>query len=288
METRTRPVVSVIVPVRDDAERLAQCLRALGSQTYPAELIDIIVVDNGSSEDPSGSLPPEVNARFFKEPQYGSYAARNRGASEARGSIFAFTDSDCLPEPGWIEAGVRVIEREPESLVAGHVAVFPRDPARPTAVEQYEMMFAFPQERYATEFGFGATANVFVSRGVFEWAGGFVETLLSGGDHEFGARLDAAGHPIVYSPEAVVRHPARRTWSELYGKIRRTTKGRVQRTGMVRRSRPRFSDLRHYLRCNARVLRSSLSLSMKARVLLVLFGVAASGPLVMLRLRLSS
>lgn len=278
MSSEPLPDVSVIIPVRDDTERLLRCLERLEAQSYRAESVEVIVVDNGSREPLAGRVPARAGLKVVSEPRFGSYAARNRGAREARGTVLAFTDSDCLPEPGWLEMGVAVLMETPEALIAGHIEVFPRNASAPTAVEQYEMMFAFRQKRYAEEFGFGATANVFVNRHVFESAGGFVETLMSGGDHDFGARLDAAGHPILYCAGAVVRHPARRTWSELYAKTVRTTKGRLQRGSAVRRPRPRFSDLRYYLGCNMRVLRSSLPVYSKAKVMLVLFLVTGLGP----------
>ncbi len=79
-------------------------------------------MDNGS--DPGHDRGEIVShfgqARMIHEPLPGSYAARNQGLSQARGNIVAFTDADCIPNPDWIEKGVRTLQKFPEcGLVAG-------------------------------------------------------------------------------------------------------------------------------------------------------------------------
>ena len=97
------PFVSVIIPVLERYEALGGCLRALAGQSYPPDRIEILVVDNGriprAEEALGGGRGP---VRFLHEPVKGSYRARNRGLREARGSIYAFTDSDCIPDRDWI------------------------------------------------------------------------------------------------------------------------------------------------------------------------------------------
>jgi GT2 family glycosyltransferase len=110
-------------------------------------------------------------------------------------------------------------------LVGGRIEVFPRPGQRPTTVEIYDLHTAFPQERYVRQLGFAATANMWTTRATIQRVGPFDASLLSGGDKEFGGRVQAAGLPLEYDPRLVVRHPARRTWRELYGKIRRVERG---------------------------------------------------------------
>jgi glycosyltransferase involved in cell wall biosynthesis len=101
------PTVSVIIPVLDDFERLTKCLRAIGEQTWPLVQLEVLVVDNGSTGDIASVVAPFPFVRLLHEAKPGSYCARNRALSDARGSILAFTDSDCLPDAVWIEQGVR-------------------------------------------------------------------------------------------------------------------------------------------------------------------------------------
>lgn len=218
------PLVSVIIPVYNDAVRLEFCLTALETQTYAN--YEVIVVDNGSTNREIERVCKQFElVTFSTEAKPGSYAARNKGLSLANGEIIAFTDSDCIPEPIWLEKGVeRFLDTPHCGLVAGHIRVFPQSHDQPTAVELYEMFFAFPQQTYV-ENNFGATANVFTSKSVIAEVGLFNDSLKSGGDSEWGGRFAAKGFVLVYSHEACVWHPARRTFAELHKKARRTIGG---------------------------------------------------------------
>jgi glycosyltransferase involved in cell wall biosynthesis len=234
-----QPFVSVIIPVFNDAERLGRCLAALARQTYPAGRFEVVVVDNGSADDIRPLLAPHPWAVLASETRPGSYAARNAGLAVARGDVLAFTDSDCVPEPEWLACGVACLQRHPEcGLVAGAITVFFREPERPTAVELYESITAFPQQKYVEKYRYGATANMFTRRDVFARVGSFDAALTSGGDREWGQRVHAAGLPLVYADEARVQHPARRSFGELSHKIVRVTNGmerlRARQPGSLR------------------------------------------------------
>lgn len=220
------PFVSVIVPVWNDAERLGECLRALEGQTYPGQLYEVVVVDNGSEESVGPVVARCGRARLVQEGSPGSYAARNAGLAHARGEVIAFTDADCLPAPDWIEKGVERLKRGGgRSVVAGRVEIFPRTPRRPNAVEQYEVLFALAQREFVGRYRFGATANLFAWREAFERVGPFLAQVKSGGDLEWGRRAAGHGYRVEYAEETSVRHPARASLSQLYSKIVRVAGG---------------------------------------------------------------
>jgi glycosyltransferase involved in cell wall biosynthesis len=220
-----RAFVSVIIPVLNDGERLARCLAALDGQDYPRDSYEVIVVDNGSTE--LGIEPPaSLDARIVQELRPGSYAARNHGLSLARGEIIAFTDADCLPAPDWLTTGAARLQERPDvGLLAGRIDVTLSDARHPRAIELYELLHAFPQQRYVEEMCFGATANVFSRREVFDRTGLFDASLRSGGDKEWGQRVCAAGYEILFDDRVSVRHPARTTWAELRHKLERVLHG---------------------------------------------------------------
>jgi glycosyltransferase involved in cell wall biosynthesis len=222
----TQPFVTVIVPVYNDLARLRLLLDDLTVQTYPKDRFEVLVVDNASTEDMQGEVrsrgPPFV---AMDEPKPGSYAARNRALLAAKGEVLAFTDGDCRPLPNWLESGVAALAAHPEAgLVAGRIQLFPKH-ERTTWVERYEMAYGFPQDKFVSEQHFGATANVFTRRSVFDKVGPFRADLKSGGDREWGQRVHAAGLLVLYAPEVVVRHPARRTFKEYGAKVRRVVGG---------------------------------------------------------------
>jgi glycosyltransferase involved in cell wall biosynthesis len=250
------PLVSVIIPVFNDAQRLRVCLERLEGQTYPHWRYEVIVVDNGST--PPVHLNGMRQVRVLYEPRPGSYHARNAGIAAATGEVIAFTDSDCVPAPDWIERGVARLLDEPNcGLVAGRVDVFVHDDAAgPTAVELHEQLTAFQQRRYIEEHHYGATANVFTFRDVIRRVGPFNVQLKSSGDNEWGNRVFAAGFHQRYADDVRVAHPARRSLAELYRKVRRLAGGQKDWKG--ERSftwRAMFCDLRPPIGLLLRTLR---------------------------------
>lgn len=227
MNARSQPFVSVIIPVFNDGERLKICLEALENQTYPKDRYEVIVVNNGSDEDIESVVRPFEQAIATHENRPGSYAARNKGISLARGEVFAFTDADCIPAKEWIEKGVANLQRTPNcGLVAGKIELFFKNPERPTAVELYDnIKLGFPQQKFVEESRYGATANLFTFRRIIEGVGLFDDTLKSSGDREWGQRVFAAGYQQVYAEDTCVSHPARYSWSELRKKIVRVIGG---------------------------------------------------------------
>jgi glycosyltransferase involved in cell wall biosynthesis len=99
--------ITVIIPTYNRLASLKDTLNGLHKQTLPAHLFEIIVVNDGSSDDTEKYLK-EVEAtstsfRFITQANAGPAAARNRGIAAARGRIIAFTDDDCIPDANWLE-----------------------------------------------------------------------------------------------------------------------------------------------------------------------------------------
>jgi glycosyltransferase involved in cell wall biosynthesis len=224
----SRPLVSVVIPHRDDAERLRRCLEALRSQTL-SEPFEVLVVDDGSSHPPSQVVDAHPHTRLLSSDGAGPYAARNIGVSQALGEILAFTDSDCIPAADWLEHGSRALRAAGRrAFTGGRIEVFPRDGRKPTAVEAFELIEAFPQAHYVRNGAYAVTANLLTPADVFTEVGPFRETLFSSGDREWGERAASKGIRAVYAPDALVRHPARYSVADLRQKIRRVEMGLAQ------------------------------------------------------------
>jgi len=225
----SKPFTSVIVPVYNDGDRLELCLNALEHQTYPPDAYEILVVDNGSDNAQSivALAARFSHVKLIYESTPGSYAARNRGICEARGSVIAFTDADCIPALDWVEKGVQTLLHHPNcGLVAGRVDVFFRDAASPTAVELYDgVVMGFPQHEFVAQRKAGATANVFTWKRVIEDVGDFKAQMKSHGDMEWGKRVFAAGYELMYADDARVAHPARDSFRQLYRRTLRLVGG---------------------------------------------------------------
>ncbi|MBD2340539.1 glycosyltransferase family 2 protein [Calothrix sp. FACHB-156] len=219
--------VSVIIPVFNDTERLKICLLALQQQTYPKNLYEVIVVDNASNESIEDAASEFEQVKPTYEACPGSYAARNKGISQAKGEILAFTDSDCIPSPDWIEKGVKNLLNTPNcGLVAGRIDFFFKNPEKPTPVELYESIeLSFEQHLYVENKHFGVTANLFTFKHVIDNVGSFNHQLKSGGDREWGERVFAAGYKQIYAEDVCIKHPARHSFSQLYTRVARFVGG---------------------------------------------------------------
>ena len=214
------PLVSVIIPHYNDLANLRRCLGRLASQTLPKDRFEIVVADNGSAcgleevQNVCGRI-----ARVVHAPIPGAGPARNVAVAASGGAVLAFTDSDCRPAPDWLKNGLAALRNA--DIVGGRVDVDVGDPAHPTAIEAFELVFAFNVKRYIEELGFSVSANIFVSRATFDRVGAFRARVVE--DLDWGTRASAANCRWRYAPDVVVSHPARRTWAELWKKWRRRT-----------------------------------------------------------------
>jgi len=227
-ETDVLPAVDVIIPVWNRPDDIRICLTAIAAQTYPASLMNVMVVDNGSTDDTPEVVRGFPWAKLISEPTPGSYSARNAGIRQGSAPFVAFTDSDCIPEPDWLEKGIAMLLRHPEAgVVGGNIRLFqPGENADPL-IADYEHLHALNQQRMTSANGC-MTANWMSPRAVLEEMGGFNSTLKSTADSELANRIGKS-RPIVYAADAVVLHPARATRAELYRKERRTIGGRWQK-----------------------------------------------------------
>ena len=219
---RVGPVASVVIPARDAGRWLGACLDALSDQVG-APSHEVIVVDDGST-DGTGDLARSHQAvtHTVAGPGRGSYAARNAGLAVATAPVLAFTDSDCVPDPGWLAAGMAAIDAGAD-LVGGEITAAAGGPLN--AWERYDRAVYLRQDELTSHEHFAATANLFVRRAVIDDVGAFDASLRSGGDYEFGRRATAAGYRLVYEPVARVSHRPRRGLVETWRLHRRLGAG---------------------------------------------------------------
>lgn len=155
-----------------------------------------------------------------------SYAARNKGIRNAKGSILAFIDADMTVKTDWLSLGVgSMIEKNAEYL-ACNVEIYSSGCESLSA--KYNRLTGFPIKKYIEEYKFGPTCCILVDRKLFEEVGYFDARMISGGDKEFGNRVYNSGKRFYFEPNIVMYHPARSTLSSLLKKDFRVGKGIAQ------------------------------------------------------------
>jgi glycosyltransferase involved in cell wall biosynthesis len=204
--------ISVITPVYNDPSGLKDTLNSLVEQNFPKDLFEVIVADNGSTDYTFSVIESFINrypklVRVVQEnDNQSSYAARNKGITEARGLIIAFIDADMTVEKDWLKKVVESFKKnKPDCLVCDLEVIHKSN----SIFALYDKMVAFPIEKYVKEFHFTPVGCLTTYMDIFNKIGPFDSNLVSGGDHEFGNRVYEAGYKIRYEPDIVMKHPAR-------------------------------------------------------------------------------
>ena len=193
--TAVRPLVSFVIPVRNDAVRLQRCLSSIVGNEYPRDLIEIVVVDNDST-DGSARTARQYSAIVVKSSDASVAALRNKGARAALGSIIAFVDSDHEIDRYWIETAVDVLAA---ADVAATGAPYLTEPGPNWVQQQYDGLRDRPLGR--EDVSWLGSGNFAVKRSAFERIGGFDASLTACEDVDLCNRLIQAGCRIVADPE---------------------------------------------------------------------------------------
>ena len=227
------PFVSVVIPVYNDPEGIEATLDSLRRQTAPADRYEVIVADNGSTDETRSVVRESLAAESFdglrllvEDDVQGSYAARNAGISAARGSVIAFVDADMVVDPGWVEAVAREMAETGADYLACDVRLFTTGDEG--TVAKYNRLNDLHVERFIEELSFAPTCCLVVSRALIDAVGEFDARLQSGGDFEFGNRVAASGRELRYASDVVMYHPTRTTLGALLRKARRVGRGKTQ------------------------------------------------------------
>lgn|GEM_PF-1270202 len=201
------PAVSIVIPVKNDKVRLRRLLESLCALDYPSKKLEILVVDNGSSDGSLETAEEFRAVRVLIEPGPGSYAARNRGIREARHSLIAFLDSDCMVSPAWLKEMVRSLYEDARiGAVAGDNVPLNSDCLWSKLERQ---VFGYCNFSGGGNLrAYGITMNILFRREVFYQCGIFDESRPSGSDVEMTWRmqLSSSWRLKVLKGSAVVRH----------------------------------------------------------------------------------
>ncbi len=216
---------SVVVCTLNRSEALKRCLRALEAQTVAPEQVEIVVVDNGSTDETPTVIKgfrryARYPMRWCVEERIGVTHARNRGVAEARHEIVVFLDDDALPEPHWLAAHIEAFDSTRADCVGGRITLTweaPRPRWLHSSLDAFLGRIDLGEQRrpFVFPWYYPGAANLAFRRSVFDRIGLFDPALgfRAGGvvgaeETDLCYRLEQAGGRLVYEPRARVTHPA--------------------------------------------------------------------------------
>lgn len=213
--------LSIIVVAYNESENLARLKRSMDAQTVPPEWrIETVLVDNGSYDE-TRNLAVELGfTRVVQDDSATVSGCRNWGGHESSGKIICFVDADCEIGAGWIQQVIDLLG-EQDYAIAG----WPVSPPSPMSWVQHAWQAHWTNKRGRVEdevFGERAmtmitTANMSMTRDLFQLLGGFDESLHSGEDTNFMLRAHQKGVKICANLGLkVIHHGEPKTLSDFY------------------------------------------------------------------------
>lgn len=247
------PLVSIIVPVRNEEDHIGQCLESILNSDYPNENLEIIIVD-GISEDQTKKIIAEYSVRYsfiryIENVDRIVPTALNIGIKSAMGKIVIRMDAHSIYTPDYISKCVKYLRESDADNVGGICITIPKTNSiiakaiayvlsSPFGVGNSYFRIGINKSRYVDTVPFGC-----YRREIFDKVGLFNEKLVRVQDIEFNARLRKGGGKILLFPDIKSYYYARSTLAALCGQYLRTGMWKIYLTRML----PGTLSVRHFI-----------------------------------------
>lgn len=200
-EAPFRPLISVVITVRNEEPNLRRLFDGLLVQEPPFEIIFVDALSRDRSFEIAQEYARRAPGQILAFQRSGSRGVgRNAGVALARGEFVAFIDGDCVPDPAWLSALRRELRHA--EVVAGRTDAFGR--LRFGALERIELYQKGNDVTYPS-------CNLAYRHALFERLGGFDPRFITAEDIDLNLRAVRMGTSIHYAPDAVVYHQMRTT-----------------------------------------------------------------------------
>lgn len=197
-------MITVVIPAYNAAKTLGECLASLASQEEVPGPVEIIVVDDGSTDE-TAAIAAAAGARVLRQERQGQAAARNVAIQSANGDILAFTDADCVPQSNWLlEITAPLVDDNEIAASKGIYCTKQREVSARFVQLEYEEKYA--RLRGHTRIMFMDFYSAACRRKVLLDSNGFDERFPNSEDRELSYRLASCGYHMVFQPSAVVCH----------------------------------------------------------------------------------
>ena len=243
------PRVSIIILMRNEMAWIDRCLGAILAQNYPADRMEVIVVDgmsdDGSYEHLVETAKRESRLRVLRNPRKIVPSSLNLAIREARGDVIVRVDAHTEIAPDYVRVGAEVLARTSADNVGGPMVKIGGGPVGDAIAGAMSSRFGI-----GSYFQFGTAEReadtVYMGmwpRQVFEKVGLFDEELVRNQDDELSYRIRKAGGRIIVSPAMRSRYQNRQSWRKL---VRQFYEYGLWKTRVLQKH-PRQMSVRHYV-----------------------------------------
>ncbi len=245
--THSNPGVTILVPVRNEEKRIKNTLESLIRQTYPGRLIQVLVIDDHSSDNTldivRGTDPQGLDIEILQLPagKIGKKAASTLGVGHAKNGIILCTDGDCVLPQKWVENYVRLFETENPKMITGPVMMNGENTF--SRLQSLEFSGLIGYGGITLHMGFPGMcngANMAYRKHAFIEVDGYAGNQdIPSGDDEFLLQKINAKYPnqvkFMKSKESIVRTSGKRSFSALIDqRIRWTSKWKFHRSRFIK------------------------------------------------------
>ena len=219
----TTPLVTVIVPCRNEARHLAACLDSILATAYPRDRLEVLIVDGASTDDTRAIAERYASdsVRVLANPAGTAPAGMNIGIRQASGDIIARMDAHAAYPPEYLPRLVEALEMTGADNAGGVLQTLPA--SRGAVPRAIAAACSHPFGVGNSQFRIGASTNRWVDtvafgcwkRQLFNWLGMFDEELVRNQDDELNHRLLARGGRILLVPTVTAQYYARETLGQV-------------------------------------------------------------------------
>ncbi len=205
---------SIIIPAKNEEAYIGRCLDSILHTDYPRDRFEVLVVDNGSS-DQTAMIAAVKGASVFSAPEETIAGLRNFGVRRALGQILVFLDADCSVSSTWLDEAARY-------LTAHSIACFGAPPGIPEQATWVQKAWyqVRRNQREIMEVEWLESMNMFVRRDAFESVDGFDERLITCEDYDLCLRLKSFGKIVADGRISAVHHGEAATLTQFFHKER--------------------------------------------------------------------
>ena len=230
-----RPTVSLVLPIRNEEAHIAACFEGIREQTYPADLLELIVVDGESTDRTMAIVAKEAagnsRVRLIPNPARTAPAGLNLGIEAATGEYVGVVSGHSVLSPDYVARALRASIATGAWSVGGTIVRRAESPMQRAIglATSSRIGVGDSMHNYAARAGWVETVFPgFWRRELFDRVGQFDPAMIANEDNEFSLRIRKAGGRIWYDPEIRVEYVPRATLDGLFHQYRLYGLGKVR------------------------------------------------------------